>query len=124
RLNEFSVSANSDGKATIDMWPDCGVRCDRATYGVTFPYLFPGTKLADQKIPTIRITGLSTLDAGPYPGAWAGFVYTWSDTVTKVIGNHTTKFGFVIERSAQDDSIQITTSSQGTQHNQHCEDRS
>ncbi len=122
-LNEFTFSANSDGKGTIEMWPDCGARCDRATYGVTFPYLFPGTKLADQKIPTIRITGLSTLDAGPYPGAWAGFVYTWSDTVTKVVGNHATKFGIVIERSGQNDFIQFTTASQGTTNTQNGEVR-
>src|SRR5207245_4059424 len=108
-VNEFTFAFASDGTGTIDVSADCGARCDRATYGVTFPYLFPGTKLADQKIPTIRITGLSTLDAGPYPGAWAGFVYTWSDTVTKVVGNHATKFGIVIERSGQNDFIQFTT---------------
>src|SRR5262249_39177272 len=98
-LNEFTFAFNSDGTGTIDLSPDCGARCDRATYGLRYPYVFPGTKLADQKIPTIRITGLTTLDAGPYPGAWAGFVYTWSDNLTKVIGNHTAKFGFVIEHS-------------------------
>jgi len=122
-LNEFTFAFNSDGTGTIDLDPDCGARCDRATYGLTYPYLFPGTKLADQKIPTIRVTGLSTLDAGPYPGAWAGFVYTWSDHLTKVIGNHTAKFGFVIERSGQDDSIQFTSASQGTTNNQNGEVR-
>jgi hypothetical protein len=122
-LNEFTFAANSDGTGTIDLAPDCGARCDRATYGLTYPYLFPGTKLADQKIPTIRITGLSTLDAGPYPGAWAGFLYTWSDNVTKVIGNHTIKTGFILERSGQDDNIQFTTASQGTTNNQNGEVR-
>jgi hypothetical protein len=122
-LNEFTFAFNSDGTGTIDLDPACADRCNRATYGLNFPYLFPGTKLADQKIPTIRITGLSTLDAGPYPGAWAGFVYAWSDNLTKVIGNHTTKFGFVVEHSGQDDSIQITTASQGTTNNQNGEVR-
>ena len=122
-LNEFTFAANSDGTGTIDLAADCGARCDRATYGLTYPYLFPGTKLADQKIPTIRITGLTTLDAGAYPGAWAGFVYTWSDNLTKVIGNHTVKTGFIIERSGQDDNIQFTTASQGTTNNQNGEVR-
>src|SRR5262245_44417908 len=122
-LNEFTFAFNSDGTGTIDLDPDCGARCDRATYGLNYPYLFPGTKLAPGKIPTIRITGLSTLDADAYPGAWAGFVYTWSDNVTKVIGNHTTKFGFVIERSGQDDNIQFTTASQGATNNQNGEVR-
>jgi hypothetical protein len=122
-LNEFTFAFNSDGTGTIDLDPECGARCDRATYGLTYPYLFPGTKLANQKIPTIRITGLSTLDAGPYPGAWAGFIYTWSDNLTKVIGNHTIKTGFVVERSGQDDNIQFTTASQGTTNNQNGEVR-
>ncbi len=122
-LNEFTFAFNSDGTGTIDLDPDCGARCDRATYGLAYPYLFPGTKLANGKIPTIRITGLSTLDADAYPGAWAGFVYTFSDNLTKVIGNHTTKFGFVIERSGQDDNIQFTTASQGATNNQNGEVR-
>src|SRR5919108_1219203 len=122
-LNEFTFAFNSDGTGTIDLDPDCGARCDRATYGLNYPYLFPGTKLAPGKIPTIRITGLSTLDADAYPGAWAGFVYTWSDNLTKVIGNHTTKFGFVVERSGQDDNIQFTTASQGATNNQNGEVR-
>jgi hypothetical protein len=122
-LNEFTFSFNSDGTGSIDLDPACGALCDRATYGLNFPFLFPGTKLADRKIPTIRITGLSTLDGGPYPGAWAGFVYAWSDNVTKVIGNHTTKFGVMIEHSGQDDSIQFTSASQGTTNNQNGEAR-
>jgi len=122
-LNEFTFAFNSDGTGTIDMDPDCGARCDRATYGLTYPFLFPGTKLATGKIPTIRITGLTTLDADAYPGAWAGFVYTWSDNLTKVIGNHTTKVGIVVERSGQDDNIQFTTASQGATNNQNGEVR-
>jgi hypothetical protein len=122
-LNEFTFAFNSDGTGTIDLDPACGALCDRATYGLNFPFLFPGTKLANGKIPTIRITGLSTLDGGPYPGAWAGFVYAWSDNVTKVIGNHTTKFGVMIEHSGQDDSIQFTSASQGTTNNQNGEVR-
>jgi hypothetical protein len=122
-LNEFTFAFSSDGTGTIDLDPDCGARCDRATYGLNYPYLFPGTKLAPGKIPTIRITGLSTLDADAYPGAWAGFVYTWADSVTKVIGNHTTKFGVIIERSGQDDNIQFTTASQGATNNQNGEVR-
>ena len=122
-LNEFTFAFNSDGTGTIDLDPACGAVCDRTTYGLNFPFLFPGTKLADRKIPTIRVTGLSTLDGGPYPGAWAGFVYAWSDNVTKVIGNHTTKFGVMIEHSGQDDSIQFTSASQGTTNNQNGEAR-
>jgi hypothetical protein len=48
-VNDFSISANSDGKGAIDYDPGCGAFCERATYGITYPYLFPGTKLFPQK---------------------------------------------------------------------------
>src|SRR5262249_30458616 len=46
-----------------------------------------------------------------------------ADNVTKVIGNHTAKFGVVVERSGQDDNIQFTTASQGATNNQNGEVR-
>ncbi len=122
-LNEFTFSANSDGKGDIAMLPECGPQCDRRTYGLTYPYLFPDTKEYEQKIPTIRVTGLSTIDGGPYPGFWSGWVYAWSNNLTKVIGRHTTKFGVFVEYSGQDDYIQFTTASQGTTNNQNGEVR-
>src|SRR5207244_11171633 len=82
-----------------------------------------GTKRGNGKIRSIRIACLTTLDGDAYPGAWAGFVYTWSDNLTKVIGNHTAKVGFVVERSGQDDNIQFTTASQGATNNQNGEVR-
>ena len=122
-LNEFTFSANSDGKGEIRILPECGSRCDRSTYGLNFPYLFPGTKEYEQKIPTIRISGLTTMDGGPYPGYWSGYVFAWANNITKVIGRHTTKFGIFVEYSGQDDYIQFTTASQGTTNNQNGEVR-
>src|SRR5919197_2361544 len=85
-LNEFTFSMNSDGKGDIRILPECGARCDRSTYGLAFPYLFPGTKEYEQKIPTIRINGITTMDGGPYPGYWAGYVFAWANNLTKIIG--------------------------------------
>jgi hypothetical protein len=117
-LNDFSVSANSDGKGTIDSNPACGAFCDRSTHGITYPYLYPGTKLFPQKIPTITVTGLTTVDTGPYPGSWSGFVEDVTDNVTKVLGNHTIKFGATYEHAGQNDLIQLTTSSPPQTNNQ------
>lgn len=117
-LNDFSVSANSDGKGSIARNPACGPYCDRATYGITYPYLFPGTKLFGSKIPTLAVTGLTTIDTGPYPGSWSGFVYDLNDNVTKVLGNHTIKFGGTFERAGQGDLIQLTTASAPQTNNQ------
>ena len=38
-------------------------------------------------------------------------MYAWSNNTTKIIGNHTMKFGVFIERSGQNDHIQFTTAS-------------
>ncbi len=110
-INEFTFSANSDGVGSIDADPACGALCNRSTYGINYPYIYPGTKIFDQKIPSLTINGLTTIDNGPYPGSWSGFVYAWANNTTKIIGNHTMKFGVFIERSGQNDHIQFTTAS-------------
>jgi hypothetical protein len=117
-LNEFTMSANSDGVGSIYYDPACGSACERRTYGLNYPYLFPGTKWYDQKLPSIRIDGFSTMEEGPYPGTWSGFVYAWSNNTTKIIHNHTLKAGVFIERSGQNDHIQFTTSSPPATHNE------
>jgi hypothetical protein len=123
-INEFTFSGNSDGKGTIDIDPKCGATCNRSTYSVNFPFLFPGTKLFPEKVPNLQITGLTSINASPYPGSWAGFVYSWANNSTKIINNHTLKFGVVIERSGQNDFIQHTTASgTGTTINQNGEFR-
>jgi len=116
-LNEFTFSANSDGKGDIQFGDYC-TSCLRSQYGLNYPYLFPGTKVAAEKVPSIRIQGLTTLDAGPYPGSWAGFVYGWTNATTKIVGNHTIKFGAYLEYSGQNDFIQGTTAGPGTTVNQ------
>ncbi|MDQ2841108.1 MAG: Plug and carboxypeptidase regulatory-like domain-containing protein [Acidobacteriota bacterium] len=117
-LNDFSVSANSDGKGSIDENPACGAYCQRGTYGITYPYLYPGTKLFPQKLPTMAITGLTTVDTGPYPGFWSGFVEDYTDNVTKIKGNHTLMFGATFEHAGQNDLIQLTTASPPQTNNQ------
>jgi hypothetical protein len=111
-VNEFTLSANSDGKGVIGMDPDCGDVCRRSTYGIRYPTMFPGsTKLFDEKIPTVVINGLSTVDGGPYPGSWGGWVYALANNTTKIAGNHAIKFGVFLEYSGQNDFIQFTTAS-------------
>jgi hypothetical protein len=117
-LNDFSISGNSDGKGNIAADPACGAFCDRSTYGMTFPYLFPGTKLFNQKLPNFAFTGLTTVDLGPYPGSWSGFVEDLTDNVTKTIHNHTLMFGGTVERAGQNDHIQLTSASAPQTENQ------
>jgi hypothetical protein len=69
-------------------------------------------------VPSIRIQGLTALDAGPYPGSWSGFVYGLTNTTTKILGTHTIKWGVYLEHSGQNDFIQGTTAGPGTTVNQ------
>jgi hypothetical protein len=116
-VNEFNFSANSDGKGDIEFGNYC-TSCLRSGYGLNYPYLFPGTKIASDKVPSIRIQGMTTLDAGPYPGSWSGYVYGFTNTTTKVVGNHTVKWGAYLEHSGQNDFIQGTTAGPGQTVNQ------
>jgi hypothetical protein len=116
-VNEFNFSANSDGKGSIGFGSYC-TSCLRSGYGLNYPFLFPDTKVAADKVPSIRIQGLTTLDAGPYPGSWSGYVYGVTNTTTKIIGKHTAKFGAYFEHSGQNDFIQGTTAGPGVTVNQ------
>jgi hypothetical protein len=110
-VNEVTLSGNSDGLGSIYANPACGARCDRNTYGINYPFIYPGTKWFPPKLPSLTVTGLTTVDNGPYPGTWSGFVYTLANNTTKIIGNHTLKAGVVVERGGQNDHIQFTTAS-------------
>ena len=60
------------------------------------------------KIPTVNFGGVFTdLDGGPYPSSSKGPIYTFSDNITNIRGNHTIKAGFLFERAGQNDFDQI-----------------
>ncbi len=118
-VNDFTVSVSSDGLGEANPDPACGARCQRSTYGVSYPLLFPAeSKLDPEKLPTLTVTGLSTLDNGPYPGSWAGYTFAVSNNMTKVVRTHTVKWGVLIERSGQNDQIHATTASAPATNNQ------
>lgn len=94
---------------------------DRTKYGINYPYLFGSAdKVVPDKIPTIQIAGFDTLDGGPYPSRSGGIVYDFGDTVTKVWGNHTIKFGFQWEYAGENnyDQISVDNTRPGTTNNQ------
>lgn len=111
-LNEFTFSVNSDGKGSIAYNPACGALCERSAKGINYPFIFPVGKEFPGKIPTIQIDPFYSLNnSSAYPGYWSGFVYAWSNNITKTINGHTFKAGIFIERSGQNDGIQLTTAS-------------
>ncbi len=96
-------------------------RFDRTKYGIDYPYLFgSATKVVPNKIPTIQMASFGTLDGGPYPSRSGGIVYDAGDTLTKVWGNHTLKFGGLWEYAGENnyDQISVDNTRPGTTNNQ------
>ena len=72
-----------------------------------YPYIFPDGKLIPSRIPTVNMAPFSQLSGGPYPSHSSGPIYTASDSFTWVKRNHTFKFGFMFERSGENDNDEI-----------------
>ena len=86
--------------------------------GLNYPFLFPDTKLDPDKLSNLAIQSFSTLTLNQYPGYWYDFVFLWSDSVTKITGNHTFKGGVSVERSGMKDQIQLSAASAPATTNQ------
>ena len=107
-INEAMMSGSVD---RVQIGVDrTGERYLRSRPGITYPYIFPERKEIYDKIPTIEIPNVGTIDGGPYPSSSAGPIYQLSDNVTKIKGNHTFKAGVLWERSGQNDFDQINVS--------------
>ncbi len=80
---------------------------DRTQAGINYPYIFPEGKLIPTRIPTVNMSPFSGLSGGPYPSHSTGPIYNISDSLTWVKGSHTLKFGFLYERSGENDNDEI-----------------
>jgi hypothetical protein len=109
-VNEAFVSGSVDHvKIGIDT---SSGKYDRTKYGINYTYLYAGAdKQIPNKIPTINLANFSTLDGLPYPSRSGGVIWDIGDNLTKVIGKHTLKFGFLFERESENDFDQINVSS-------------
>jgi hypothetical protein len=83
---------------------------NRTQAGLNYPYIFPEGKLIPTRIPTVNMNPFSQLSGGPYPSHSAGPIYNLSDSFTWVKGSHTMKFGFLFERSGENDNDEINVS--------------
>ena len=84
---------------------------NRQNFGINYQYIFPDGKDLPNKVPSVNVPNMYSFLGGPYPSHSTGPIYTASDTVTKVYGNHTFKAGFYFERSGENDGDQINVSS-------------
>ncbi len=109
-INEANASPTVD-VVNIDIAPDQLAKYQkRSQYGINYTYLFPGTKVRDDKIPTILMDKINTNDGSRLPLKSSGPIYLFSDTMTWVKGTHMFKWGVVIERSGENDYDQINVS--------------
>ena len=90
----------------------------RSQIGLNYPFIFPDTKLDPDKLSNLAIQNFSTLTLNQYPGYWYDFVFLWSDSVTKITGNHTFKAGVSVERSGMKDQIQLSAAAAPATTNQ------
>ncbi|MBO0798800.1 MAG: Plug domain-containing protein, partial [Blastocatellia bacterium] len=104
-INEFTFGVSKD---IVKL--GVGGNPSRSAVGINYPYIFPGTKELEDKIPTIHIANYTDIDGGPYPSSSSGAILTWADNMTWVHSTHTFKWGIYIERSGEDDFDQINIS--------------
>jgi len=102
--SEDIVKIPVDAKNFFDRTQACNgspVPCD------LYQYIFTDPKLIPTRIPTVTMSGFSTLSGGPYPSHSSGPIYDLSDSLTWIKGNHTIKFGGLFERSGENDNDEI-----------------
>ena len=118
-VNDAYVSGAAD-HVNIGIDTSSG-RSDRTKYGINYPYLYgSASKVVPNKIPTIQLASFGTLDGGPYPSRSGGIVYDVGDSLTKVWGSHTLKFGGLWEYAGENnyDQISVDNTRPGTTNNQ------
>jgi hypothetical protein len=114
-LNDFSAGGQRDHNhpfPTPGLPGDNGL--DRTSLGINFPYIFPDvSKDIAGKIPTLLVSGFNNVSGLPYPSFSTGHVWDVTDTVTKIAGNNTLKFGFWWEHDGENDDDQVRVSPGG-----------
>lgn len=120
-INEVLLTASHQAdRLSIDT---SSGRYDRSTYGINYPFLYPGTKDLPKKIPTVQFlttTSITTMDGSTYPSHSQGETLDFVDTFTRILGNHILKVGALFEREAEndDDQIAFSASNAGETNNQ------
>ena len=109
-VNELRATYSLDDVYIPVDTTDIGFNRQNLALPITYPYLFPAKDIPN-KIPSITVgDNFYNLAAGPYPSHSSGPIFTISDSLTKVWGNHTFKFGVFYEYAGENDGDQINVS--------------
>lgn len=106
-VNEFLVTASRD-QVYIRMTET--PQFNRTTYGINYAYIYPNGKDRPNKLPAISMSGFDTYTGSPYPSQSTGPIYTISNNITKIRGNHIIRAGFLFDRAGENDYDQINVS--------------
>ena len=114
KVNELTLTGAND-VVQMSLYDFNGVnRYERSLYGINFGYLIPGPKRLENRIPTIDITGFTTLDGSSKPGSSSGPMASISDNFTWVLNSgHTLKAGIFLGRDTQINADQIAFNQNG-----------
>lgn len=114
KVNELTLTGAND-VVQMSLYGFGGVnRYERSLYGINFGYLIPGPKRLENRIPTIDITGFSTLDGSSKPGSSSGPMVSISDNFTWILNSgHTLKAGVFLGRDTQINADQIAFNQNG-----------
>lgn len=107
-INEARASVSVDD-VYISAAPT-GAGYNRGTFGINFPYILAGQKASEDKIPTASVPNFSSIAGGPYPSHSSGIIWAYSDSLTKVLGNHSLKGGVYLTYLGENDNDQINVS--------------
>ncbi|MCC6363744.1 MAG: carboxypeptidase regulatory-like domain-containing protein [Bryobacterales bacterium] len=111
KLNSFRFGAAARTDTSL-VQPFSGSFQDysRAKLGINFPYLFGNDKELADKIPTVIVSGLTTVDGSPYPARSGMPNWQFQDDFSWIRGAHTIKFGAYFEYVGQNNLDQINVS--------------
>jgi len=106
-ITDFTFTAAND-VVYIGIYENEGVaRYLRGQYGINFPYIVPGVKRIDERIPRGLINGFATLAGSSRPVSSSGPMYMWSGNMTWVKNSaHTIKFGGWLSHDQQNNNDQ------------------
>ena len=106
-VNEARVSLSIDDVYIPVDTSLLGFNRENLPLPITFPYILPNGKDIPNKIPTVSVPNFYGLAGGPYPSHSSGVIWTGGDNLTKVMSNHSFKFGVSFEYSGENDGDQI-----------------
>lgn len=106
-ISDFTLTAAND-VVYIGIYENEGVpRYDRTLYGINFPYIVPGSKRINERIPRAIIPNFATLDGSSRPVSSSGPMFNFAGNLTWVTNSaHTFKFGGWIAHDQQNNNDQ------------------